>query len=750
MNNILKLKGNEFIQEASKKGFPKIEILKTSVVELSRLKRIHASLLDVKKFWEDINIIDGVLISVYYDRIVAKSNRIQGYLKGKSSDIPNETIVGAKFDANKTKHIITHYITRATLDKTIRTSAEIINFFESSFPSGLLDYDQFSSKETFDNLNYDSVSFAKNTFKQYLRDSCFVEKFGIEQANKKDLRNSIVTFYNVNTNISDVLKKIDINVLPSNILGQTTVLLDEKNVNLVFARAPYLVSMAVADFTELSPEDLGIGANRMMMQIPSPKNEPTIGVIDTLFERNVYFSDWVEYPDLIPEEINKEEIDYQHGTAVSSLIVDAPRLNPNLDDGCGRFQVRHFGVSLHSGFNSFTIIKKIREIVSQNTDIKVWNLSLGSNYEVKNNFISVEAAVLDDIQYEYDVIFVIAGTNASNNTPRKRIGSPADSLNSVVVNSVDFNNDPVEYSRQGIVLSFFIKPDIAYYGGGNGDFINVCEPLGLAKVAGTSFAAPLIARKLAYLIYIMGLNREEAKALLIDSAIGWENKKSFEEMTLMGNGVVPVKIKDILETPEDEIKFIVSDVSEKYESYNYNFPVPISKGKYPFVARATMCYFPKCSRNQGVDYTDTELNLTFGRLTSKKDKPSIVSINKDRQNLTDAPAYIKEESARKLFRKWDNIKHVGETFTIRKKAKAILNNDNPQWGMSVKTIERLGKRENQNVRFGVVVTLKEINGINRIEEFINQAELRGWLVNQLQVQVQVGIYNKMNEDIKFE
>ena len=145
-----------------------------------------------------------------------------------------------------------------------------------------------------------------------------------------------------------------------------------------------------------------------------------------------------------------------------------------------------------------------------------------------------------------------------------------DSLNSVVVNSVDFNNDPVEYSRQGIVLSFFIKPDIAYYGGGNGDFINVCEPLGLAKVAGTSFAAPLIARKLAYLIYIMGLNREEAKALLIDSAIGWENKKSFEEMTLMGNGVVPVKIKDILETPEDEIKFIVSDVSEKYESYNYN------------------------------------------------------------------------------------------------------------------------------------------------------------------------------------
>ena len=185
----------------------------------------------------------------------------------------------------------------------------------------------------------------------------------------------------------------------------------------------------------------------------------------------------------------------------------------------------------------------------------------------------------------------------------KKIGSPADSLNSLIVNSVDFNNNPADYSRKGIVLSFFIKPDIAYYGGGNGQFINVCEPLGSARVSGTSYAAPLVARKLAYLIYIMGLSREEAKALLIDSAINWNDKKTFEERILIGNGIIPVRIEDILSTPDDEIKFIVSDISEKYNSYNYNFPVPLSENKYPYVAKATMCYFPKCSRNQGVDYT---------------------------------------------------------------------------------------------------------------------------------------------------
>ena len=69
----------------------------------------------------------------------------------------------------------------------------------------------------------------------------------------------------------------------------------------------------------------------------------------------------------------------------------------------------------------------------------------------------------------------------------------------------------MSYSREGIVLSFFVKPDVSYYGGGNGDFINVCEPLGLGRVAGTSFAAPLITRKMAYLIHIMGLSRKKQR-----------------------------------------------------------------------------------------------------------------------------------------------------------------------------------------------------------------------------------------------
>ena len=229
------------------------------------------------------------------------------------------------------------------------------------------------------------------------------------------------------------------------------------------------------------------------------------------------------------------------------------------------------------------------------------------------------------------MIFVVAGTNKSSSNVEK-IGSPADSINSMVVNSVTKKGLSTKYSRKGIVLSFFAKPDVSYYGGSSEKYIKVCEPLGAAEVSGTSFAAPWIARKLSYLIDVLGLNRELAKALIIDSAREWNDSPTPSQLALYGHGIVPISITDIIKTRDDEIKFLVSDTSEKWNTYNYNFPVPMQDNKYPYVARATMCYFPMCERTQGVDYTNTELNLKFGRI---KDNGQFNDIKGDKQNLDD-------------------------------------------------------------------------------------------------------------------
>lgn len=482
--------------------------------------------------------------------------------------------------------------------------------------------------------------------------------------------------------------------------------------------------------------------------MPTPTIEPTIGVIDTLFDKRVYFGKWVEYHDMVDNNLPKTAEDYRHGTAVDSIIVDGPRLNPWLDDGCGRFRVRHFGVAIGSKFSSFTITKQIKEIIANNKDIKVWNISLGSNQEINDNFISAEAAVLDKIQYENDVIFVIAGTNKPS-TDIVKIGSPADSINSMVVNAVTKNGLSTKYARRGLALSFFAKPDVSYYGGSEEQYIRVCEPLGEANVAGTSFAAPWIARKLSYLIDILGLNKEVAKAMLIDAARGWNEKPTPEEVALYGHGIVPIKMDDIVHTKEDEIKFLVYDISENWNTYNYHFPVPIKDGKYPYIARATMCYFPMCDRTQGVDYTNTELNLHFGRINNKG---KIEDIKGDKQNqdvvLENEQFFLLEGEARERFRKWDNVKYVAETPKNRMKPKKMYDNKN--WGMEIKTNNRLDPKDGMGIRFGVVVTLKEINGVNRIDEFIRNCTLNGWMVNKVDVQTRVDINKKVNEDIELE
>lgn len=744
MNNVLELKGKRFVQasKSNKGGGPAMNSKK--VVTSEQLLKLEAKIDQIKEFWKnEKRPFSGILISVYYNKIVAKSNRISGLFKGTES---NYAIVGAKFNTEKTKHIITYFLDTEDLDKSIELLLKTSNVLKNKFPNGI-SKTAFDDNKVMDKIIFKQFSISKSTFKQVIADVSYIDDFEIEMATRQ-LKQSIITLYDTHTDTKILFNSIGIDILTSRILDNQTVFLDENQLKILFEKAPYLVSMATEDLAELSPEDFIKGYQQSTLHMPIPSIEPTIGVIDTLFDERVYFGDWVEYHDMVDDNLPKVPDDYRHGTAVSSIIVDGARLNPWLDDGCGRFRVRHFGVAIGSKFSSFTITKQIKEIIAKNKDIKVWNISLGSNQEVNDNFISAEAAVLDQIQYENDVIFVIAGTNKPNADIIK-IGSPADSINSMVVNAVTKQGLSTKYARRGLALSFYAKPDVSYYGGSEEKYIKVCEPLGEANVAGTSFAAPWIARKLSYMIDVLGLSREVAKAMIIDAARDWNDKPTPEEVALYGHGIVPIKIDDIIQTKEDEIKFLVSDVSEKWNTYNYHFPVPLKDDKYPYIARATMCYFPMCERTQGVDYTNTELNLHFGRINNKG---KIEDIKGDKQNQEDIlnteKNYLLEGEAREKFRKWDNVKYVAEKPKDRMKAKISYTNKN--WGMEIKTNNRLDPRDGMGIRFGVVVTLKEINGINRIDEFIKNCTLNGWLVKKLDIQNRIDINKKINEDINFE
>ena len=161
-----------------------------------------------------------------------------------------------------------------------------------------------------------------------------------------------------------------------------------------------------------------------------------------------------------------------------------------------------------------------------------------------------------------------------------------------------------------------------------------------------------------------------------------------------------------------------------------------------------MCYFPKCTRCQGVDYTNTEFELKLGRLkfNKKTNEYTIIGINNDVQDIEGS--YTKEEEARSEFRKWDNTKCIKEKFNSRVRDKKMY--DNPLWGISVKTKNRINQDDGKDLRFGIVVTLKEIHGKNRIDEFIQQCSFNKWFVEEVDIQNKFDIYNVAEEEIDFD
>ena len=66
------------------------------------------------------------------------------------------------------------------------------------------------------------------------------------------------------------------------------------------------------------------------------------------------------------------------------------------------------------------------------------------------------------------------------------------------------------------------------------------------------------------------------------------------------------------------------------------------------------------------------------------------------------------------------------------------------------TKERVSDCRRSDLAYGVVVTLQEINGVNRIEEFESACLSNGWFVNRINVKERVEIHDRAEEEIQFE
>lgn len=56
----------------------------------------------------------------------------------------------------------------------------------------------------------------------------------------------------------------------------------------------------------------------------------------------------------------------------------------------------------------------------------------------------------------------------------------------------------------------------------------------------------------------------------------------------------------------------------------------------------------------------------------------------------------------------------------------------------------------KGLNFGIVITLREINGVNRIQDFIAACALRGWIINEISIENRLELYNQNQEELVFD
>ena len=284
MNDLLQLKGHFESKKNNAKGGGR-KLPSGGCVTLKKMERLLEQLKKIRAYWAVNTLIEGALISVHYDRIIAKSNRISAFF-AIGSKKSNDSIRGARFDETFTKHIFTHYLTLGELDKTIIDYTSCIRFVKDNIQSDI-------SQPILNNYGLHKNKFADyglcyTTFVGFIVDSFYVESFKIDDCSGDIEEAAIVSIYQTNVQSSKLLSDLGIDMPDIKKIDETTFRLTKEEIAILKSKAPYLISMSTLDLAELTFEEFS-AESKTVIHIPEPSNEPVIGVIDTLFYENVYF-----------------------------------------------------------------------------------------------------------------------------------------------------------------------------------------------------------------------------------------------------------------------------------------------------------------------------------------------------------------------------------------------------------------------------------------------------------------------------
>ncbi|MBS1867754.1 MAG: S8 family peptidase, partial [Acidobacteria bacterium] len=387
---------------------------------------------------------------------------------------------------------------------------------------------------------------------------------------------------------------------------------------------------------------------------PSPESNveyPVVGIIDSgTAASDRYMSPWRVTRDV---HVSEEEQDNTHGSLVAGLIVHPRRLNHG-DERFPRNSARIVDVVAlgKNGTTEDKLISTLEQALESHPEVKVWNLSLGTEKGVTDRTFSDLGVTLDRLQDEYGVTFVVAAGNYRNPPFRgwppenlgeaDRVCAPADSVRAVVVGSVAHRDhsssrvkagEPSPFSRRGPGPLYLPKPELSHVGGncnasGESSQIGVLSLDGRGNVAedvGTSYAAPLVTNLTANLNHRLAGDSSLmlCRALLVHAAALRGGKIDPQLLRYQGFGMPP-DLDTILGCDPWQCTLIFElEIHPTVAYEKATFPMPKCLYLNESTVRAnilmTLVHEPDLDASFGSEYCRSNIEVSLGTYEPGKD-----------------------------------------------------------------------------------------------------------------------------------
>lgn len=416
------------------------------------------------------------------------------------------------------------------------------------------------------------------------------------------------------------------------------------------------------------------------IQVIAPeKNSPEIAVIDSgIMEEHKYLSASIITKNSRSYVVGDNSTADQvlgggHGTRVAGAILypyGLPRPDEVYQLPCF---VRNLRVLNHNNelLNAFPA-QLMQEIVEDNSDCKVFNLSINSTTPYRLKHMSSWAATIDNLINENRILFIISAGNIDSdvvreyinkgnnypeflNEPYCRLANPAQSCFALTIGSINHStfeddywkslgdeHDVSAFSRIGTGIWGMIKPDVVEFGGGlvisksvfgsvrNNEFtspellrstINGGNAFGKDRV-GTSFATP----KVSYIVaQLLKLYPDEDINLLRGLVVqGARLPKDFfinptsKSIRCLGYGIP--SLDRVTNNTHQRITFYNTNNIKVEEAHIYSLKIPESlrspAEEYDILIEVTLSYTAKVrrTRQKTKSYLSTWLDWTSSKL----------------------------------------------------------------------------------------------------------------------------------------